>query len=429
MQDGNCVGKCGWTRTVRNHTRYPQKYYIRATGPDGVLIKAHPGGSTTIKPYQTLDIRVGADTALAAGGWNFAQLDLYSKGHGPSLHMPIAIFADTSTNGDLLNKTVDAESAAKGEPLNYEISITNGLLAGEIEMIDTLPRGVRVVRGSLHAEITKGTTTAPFRQFNHDKIGWRGTLEPGGLELADSPAPFGYLPMSLFVAPFGCPSNCDDGGFFINVPAFTYNGESYSQVIMSVNGTLEAGAASGLATSFANQNLPDAALPNNIMAPMWTDLNMGADGDGAEWYVAVLSDGVNQYTIYEWDNIPFFGSDTERFTFQIWVQNDDSGNIWFVYAQLGDLNAQGMTVGVENSSGNVGSSYYNNGTGTAPAIGSDLKVDQIIGGTATFTFQGKVKYCKRGDAMVNEVTVTTADTSDRAIAATECVSGRYYRHH
>jgi uncharacterized repeat protein (TIGR01451 family) len=429
MQDGNCVGKCGWTRTVRNHTRYPQKYYIRATGPDGVLIKAHPGGSTTIKPYQTMDIRVGADTALAAGGWNFAQLDLYSKGHGPSLHMPIAIYADTSTNGDLLNKTVDASTAARGEPLNYEISITNGLLAGEIEMIDTLPRGVRVVRGSLRAEITKGTTTAPFRQFNHDKIGWRGTLEPGGLELTDTGAPFGFLPLSQFgIAPFGCPSNCDDGAWIVNVPSFVYNGETHSQVIWSINGTLEAGTASGVASSFANQNLPDSTTPNNIMAPLWTDLNMGVDGDGAEIYIGILSDGVNSYTIYEWSNIPLWGTTDQLMSFQIWVQNDDSGNIWFAYGDLADVNQQGMTVGLENASGNVGSSYFYNGTGIAPVAGAGLQVTPIIGGTATFTFQGKVKYCKRSDAMVNEVTVTTADTSDRAIAATECVSGRYHHH-
>ncbi|MBT8098976.1 MAG: S8 family serine peptidase, partial [Gammaproteobacteria bacterium] len=375
MQDGNCVGKCGWIRTVRNPHGHPARYKLHAHGPAGLVFNTIPSGEIVVPPYGTAEIKVGADTALAAGGWNFAQLDMYSKGYGPDLHMPIAIHADTSTDINVLSKTVDAASAAKGEPLNYTINITNGLLAGEIEMIDTVPKGVKVVSGSLSATVTKGQTTSPFHQFSHDKLGWRGELELAELNLSEEPAPFGYLPMSLFTAPFGCPSNCDDGAWIVNVPAFTYNGETHSSVIWSVNGTLEAGTDSLLATSFANQNLPDATAPNNIMAPMWTDLDMGADGDGAEWYVAVLSDGVNLYTIYEWENVPLWGSDTERFTFQIWVQNDDSGNVWFVYAQLGDLNAQGMTVGVENSFGNVGDSYYYNGTGTAPAIGTDLKVN------------------------------------------------------
>jgi hypothetical protein len=70
----------------------------------------------------------------------------------------------------------------------------------------------------------------------------------------------------------------------------------------------------------------------------------------------------------------------------------------------------------------VGSSYFYNGTGVAPAVGTDLQVNPIVGGTATFTFQGEVVYCEPGSALVNEATVTTTDTSDRAIAVTECVA-------
>jgi hypothetical protein len=193
-----------------------------------------------------------------------------------------------------------------------------------------------------------------------------------------SPAPFGYFPLaSLGVSPFPCPSNCDDGAFALNVPSFVYNGQSYSQVIWSVNGTLEAGLASGVASSFANQNLPDPTVPNNVIAPFWTDLNLGAGGN---WYVAVLNAGPTQFTVYEWKDVPLFGDLANRYSFQVWVQNGPSGNIWVTYAQLG--NVSGATVGVENETGTLGSSYWFEGAGTAPAVGTDLKVRTLVGGTA-----------------------------------------------
>jgi hypothetical protein len=235
-----------------------------------------------------------------------------------------------------------------------------------------------------------------------------------------SPAPFGYFPLkNLGVAPFGCPSNCDDGSVILNVPGFIYNGAAYSQVIWSVNGTLEVGSASGSATSFANQNLPDATPPNNLLAPFWTDLNMGVNGDGAEWYVAVLNAGPNQFTVYEWDNIPLFGDLGNRYSFQIWVQNGASGNIWYSYAQLGDTS--GATVGLENADGTVGDSYWFEGAGTPPAVGTDLKVNTVPGGTATFTFDAVVDSCS-GDAIItNEAVITASGDQDRAIAVTQCI--------
>ncbi len=52
-------------------------------------------------------------------------------------------------------------------------------------------------------------------------------------------------------------------------------------------------------------------------------------------------------------------------------------NIWFVYSHL-DFPFS-TTVGVENSDGTIGDSYYFNGAGTAPVIGVDLKVVATFG--------------------------------------------------
>lgn len=422
MQDGTCVGECSWTRTVTNVSGQFNRYQIRAVGPDGLGLTTFPRNNFGIAPGQSVSIRVSANTSLASPGWNFADLLLNPAGPGPELHMPIAAQAVTTSNVNLLTKTVDQASASEGDVLTYTIKVTNGQLANVINVRDEIPDGVDFIAGSETQVVTDGTTLSPFHLAG-GAMAWAGTLAEGGLQLTESAAPFGFFPLaSIGVAPFGCPGNCDDGGFVLNIPSFVYNGETHTSVIWSVNGTLEAGSASGLATSASNQNLPDSTAPNNLIAPFWTDLNMGVDGDGAEWYVAVLNSGDDQFTAYEWSSIPLFGDPNTRFSFQIWVQNGDSGNIWIVYGQLDDVNV-GATVGVENADGGVGSSYFFNGAGTEPVVGTDLMVEQLIGGTATFTFQAQVDGCDEGSAIVNRANVSSRDQGETAIAVTTCSAG------
>ena len=52
-------------------------------------------------------------------------------------------------------------------------------------------------------------------------------------------------------------------------------------------------------------------------------------------------------------------------------------------------------------------------------VGFDLVVEQLIGGTANFTFQVKAT-CGNHGRIVNEVKISTADESHRAIASARC---------
>lgn len=427
MQDSNCVGKCSWTRTVTNVTGHRASWKLKAKGPDGIDFKVKPR-RISLRNGESREITISADTTLATEGWNFAELQLDRRGWGwgPDLHMPIAILPANSTNADVFNNTVDKKQAKRKDILNYELKITNGQLGGTIDLSNALPRPLKYVEDSATIEVTKGETLSPLTVENGE-ITWSGTLEVGELNLTESPAPFGYVPMSNFADPFGCPEdNCDDGGVILDVPSFKYNGQMYNQVIWSVNGTLQAGSEGGQAVSASTQHLPDTTPPNNLMAPFWADLNMGVNGDGAEWYVAVLNAGSDQYTVYEWNNIPLFGDSDTRYTFQIWIQNGDSGNIWFVYDRIDNpAPANGVSIGVENATGRVGASYFNNGTGTEPAAGTDLMVETLQGGSAVINFQAEVGRCKkRLNPIVNSAVISNGEITDTAIAVTECVRGR-----
>ena len=414
MQESNCVRTCSWTRVV-THTGDKQGHW-KLSGKSNTMEVSVSPKNISLHQGESASITITADTTLAPAGWNFGELKLKSSGHHyVDLHMPIAANANRSSTANL-SKTVDMASAKEGDVLNYEIKVTNGQVTDVINITDMLPAGMSLVDGSVSSAITNGSEASPV-SVNDNQIDWSVFLDLGGLNLQNSAAPFGYFSLSsIGVAPFSCPANCDDGSFSLNVPPFNYNGQTYSSVIWSVNGTIEVGSASGSAAGASNQNLPNVSLPNNILAPFWSDLNLAAGGN---WYVAVLSAGPQEFTVYEWENVPFFGDPTPS-TFQVWVETNTS-NIWFVYEDLPLIPAN-LTVGIENDDGSVGSSYFNDGNGTAPVPGIDLQVVSSEGGMATLNFQGKIERChkKHDSVKVNEVYMSTNGANEMAYAATSC---------
>jgi hypothetical protein len=181
---------------------------------------------------------------------------------------------------------------------------------------------------------------------------------------------------------------------------------TYSQIIWSVNGTVEVGSASGLATSFANQNLPDPTTPNNILAPYWRDLNGCA---GGSWSIGVLAGGGGQWLVLEWKNIPHFGS-TDAASFQVWIGTNASafGNtIHYTYGRLDNTG--------------VGDSYFYNGAGTPPAVGTDLEVFTTLGGSATLGFQVTVDECN-DPGIANQAQISNHGDKERAIATSTCAA-------
>jgi len=416
---GSLIGSQTITRTVTavyndNGSRI---FNVSVDAPPGIDVSVSP---TTMKlrKGQSADFEVTfsvtADTVMDE--WTFGSLTWADKGGQYAVRSPIAIYPTSASNASLFTKSVDSDTASAGDMLTYEINVTNGPIAGPITVTDAVPDGTMFVPGSETESVVNGSTITPWAYDNgSNSLTWEGTLDASAIGVEASTSPYGYLPMSSFFAPVGCPSNCDDGAFLFNVPAFTYNGTTYDQVIISVNGTIEAGTASGLGTSYANQDLPDPTPPNNLLAPYWRDLNLGA---GGEWYVGVLGDGVDQWTIYEWENVPIFGDPDVAYTFQVWIGNNgypSEGRIWYVYDRID--NTDDGTVGAENAAGTVGDSYFYDGAGTAPQVGVDLEVVITTGGTATLGFQVEA------DCSVDPLNIaklSSEDEDESASAFTAC---------
>ncbi len=57
------------------------------------------------------------------------------------------------------------------------------------------------------------------------------------------------------------------------MPAFQFGGETYSKIGVVSNGYIVIGGGTGADVNFFPQTFPNAARPNNVIAPFWTDLN------------------------------------------------------------------------------------------------------------------------------------------------------------
>ena len=108
-------------------------------------------------------------------------------------------------------------------------------------------------------------------------VQWSGTLSPAippqvtGVTPGSSPAG-GYLPLSAFgITPIAGVG--DDTITNFNVPTFFYGAEPYTSVGVVSNGYLVLGGGTSADIVFTPQHFPNAARPNNVLAPLWSDLN------------------------------------------------------------------------------------------------------------------------------------------------------------
>jgi uncharacterized repeat protein (TIGR01451 family) len=411
-----CAPTCSWQRTVRNATEGAVSYHVSTSGAQGMNIEVSPA-SFSLDAGETQTLSITADVAQATGGvFNFGEIQLIPDAlqgtlAAPTQHIPVAAFFSTSTDPTALAKTVDKSAVAPGDTVTYQIEVTNTGAEDVFNVSDVVPANATFVPGSETEVVEGGTTLSPWQESG-GTLTWSGRLDPTTNALV--PADFGgFLSLgSLGVPPLGCPSNCDDGGFIVDGFNIHYQGQDYDTVIMSVNGVLEVGGESGLVVSAGNVRLPDPGAPNNLLVPFWTDMNLG---DGGNWYAAVLTDGVDFYDVFSWESVPRF-DDPTTYSFQIWaVEGQDL--VWFSYGEVPAIPADNLTVGFEDAAGLLGTSYYYNGEGTAPEVGTDLQVTSAAGGKATLGFQA-VASGAVGDTILNIAESTNSSGTENALAVT-----------
>ena len=398
-------------RTLTNPTDRNGVWKLTVDSPDDldvwvsryVLVRKN-GGEKTI--HITVD---GRD--LADGEVRHAMITMEKRNNpdkGQVLHFPITIVKGEA--GVTIDKTCDPAVIARRDDTTCTITVQNNTFDDQdVSVVDWVPWRLKLDRRS----VVGGTAWGSRVKFE----GTLGGAEPPSPDVAIDPlaSPFGYVPLAGF-GPLDVGAT-DESIANLNVPAFEFGGETYSQIGIVSNGYIVLGGGTSADVDYINTDLPNAAVPNNVLAPFWTDLNPEF---GGRVLVSTLTDGTNSWIVVEWESVANWG-DLETNTTQVWIAYTQPDDISFVYGpDVSDGDGGFLTVGAENAFGNRGGTVYFDGAGTPPSpsfpIGSyEIDVISVPGAPGeahviTFDAEGRT----RGD-WTNYATLTSPGIAGTAI--------------
>ena len=386
---------------------------------DPVVYPTPTGDAAWIVYYQSGSVgshTTGLDNAAGTVGLQYVYNGSYDVHATPFSASPLALLITTNPAG-------------YGAPAYPEIAVTplslSKTLAPEDSGTETL-----TISNSGQAQLNWSAAAATALEGGRNAGGpdafgyrWKDSNEPGG------PA-YTWFDISAVGTSVGTGDNVSFGPFNLGF-SFPFYGNSYSTVRICSNGFLSFTSTN---TTSTNPSIPNAANPNNVVAPFWDNLNVTTAG-----MLRYYADGANQRFIVQWTAVPKNNSSNYE-TFQVVLRAD--GTILYYYHTMNVVNS--ATVGIENSSGTVGlqvvynAAYITNGlavqlsTATpwlsvAPASGntaaggaSTLTATFNAAGLAVGTYQGSITITSNDPDEATTVipvtlTVTPPDSQGPAI--------------
>ncbi len=212
---------------------------------------------------------------------------------------------------------------------------------------ETLTYSVTLVEGG-GAE--KTFSTVPFKEFAKGEVDDRDAVSP--LTGFGGPDGFGYSwtdsdeaggPVYNWIDISGSgnagPSGDDQSVSYPLGFTFNYYGVDFTSIQVCTNGFLSFNSTS---TSYSNQGMPNAADPNNMLAPLWDDLNPSAAGN-------IYYETIGNQFIVSYVGVPHYSNGGPE-TFQVILDAD--GSIVFQYATFDT--GDSSTIGIENGAGDDG---------------------------------------------------------------------------
>ncbi len=140
---------------------------------------------------------------------------------------------------------------------------------------------------------------------------------------------------------------------------FPYYGLQHSQLLIHTNGFL---TFDPIITCcfWTSSPIPNAALPNNYIAPFWDDLVVGESYNSGGIYYERGGVAPDRFLVVEWRDVTtYLGSDPFSFEVILYENGD-------IVAQIQSLPSQYIsTVGIENNLGDDGLAYHHGNTGVS----------------------------------------------------------------
>lgn len=384
VASSGCVISCTFERTVTNLLAEDGEWQGTVEFVNDSVTGSLDNSTLTLEAEQSANFTLTVNTTFADAGWQFGQLVWKdTSGKYPDAHLPIAVMAARSDNNQIVSTLTTSGEIVAGQPFTLRsVAGDAGDGTRPVSFNIRIPEGTELNKDSvtINATPNRVSQTGFSISPNGNVMSWAGsinsapavtTLNPttafpyAGLTVADLPIPFNSF----------CPAGCDEETFGLNLAAinsyFIWNGERVTAVRVSDNGFITAGAQT-LTNAWNNQNLPSPTPPNNILAPLWSDFDIGGANGGDVLY-NIVSDATDDWLVVEWENVKEYATTTDiAYTFSVWIKLG-TDEVYFNYGNVPGALPASSTVGFENIAGTVGVSRYYNGTGTAPLTGQALQ--------------------------------------------------------
>ena len=375
-------GSISTQRTAINVSGKKQVLDVQIAEPAGVTITVGNNNHTLqIDKDGTLTFPISIDAPSVANGQYQGRIDLVpNKGSGSNkVTIPVA-FVKKQGAVTLTNSCSPLSFAAFTGASHCTANVANFSPQSTTAALN--------IADSVHGrKLQYENVGAPGSAVgNADGVQWSGTLSPAvppqvtGFTLGGG-EPFGYVPLSaLGVTPVSGVGDDTITNFTLGTPVL-YGTEQYTRIGVVSNGYVVLGGGTSADIVFTPQHFPNAARPNNVIAPMWSDLNPSTAGAG-HLYVAGLTSGTQRWFVVDWEGVKNFGNATTH-SFQIWIATTASSTgeqVTIAYgpdgnAGSGDPNS-GQNWGAENRDGTSGANIA-----SAPANSTQYRVN-VTGPTA-----------------------------------------------
>jgi hypothetical protein len=310
-------GSISTQRTAINVSGKSQNLAVQITQPAGVTITVgNKNHALHIAKNGTLTFPITIDAPSVANGQYQGRIDLVPSNGSNKVTIPFAFVkkqgAVTLTNScsplSFVSHTGSSHCTVSAANLSQQSANVALNVAG--------PKGKKLQYKNVGLP---GSVVGAG-----EGVQWSGTLSPAIPpqvnainNITGSGPAGGYLPLSAFgIAPIAGVG--DDTITNFNVPTFFYGGEPYTSLGIVSNGYVVVGGGTSSDVNFFPQTFPNAARPNNVMAPFWTDLNPAAAGGGAI-RIGTLTDGSSTWIVVDFDHVKNFGNATTH-TGEIWIR-------------------------------------------------------------------------------------------------------------
>jgi subtilisin family serine protease len=391
-------GSISTHRTAINVSGKNQTLDVNITQPAGVTITVNNGHAIHVAKDASVTFPVTISAPSVANGQYQGRIDLVPRKGANKVTIPVAFVK--KQGAVTLSNTCSPLSFPASTNAHPTASHCTATVANFSAQSADAALNIQQDRGP---ELQYKNVGAPGSVIGSgDGVQWSGTLSPAvppqvtGVTPGSSPAG-GYLPLSLFgITPIAGVG--DDTITNFNVPQFFYGGESYTSLGIVSNGYLVLGGGTSADIVFTPQHFPNAARPNNVLAPMWSDLNPPASPAGSGVRIGTLTDGSSTWIVVDWQKIKNFGNATTH-SFEVWIRIASGGagtgpaseDVSWTYgtgADAGNAGSgdpdSGQNWGAENRDGTSGANIA-----STPADGSQYQVHTTpptAGGSVTIPY-------------------------------------------